>query len=122
MSPLEVVDQFRQAWLVGDLEKVCSLVTDDIFYHNMPRPSMSGLDAFRTYMLGYEERFGRFLSVNWEIKNIVGGGSVVFIERVSHITFANGRKIDCPIVGVFEVRDGKISSWKDYFDKATFDA
>jgi limonene-1,2-epoxide hydrolase len=25
-----------------------------------------------------------------------------------------------PVAGVFEVRDGKIAAWRDYFDLATF--
>jgi limonene-1,2-epoxide hydrolase len=121
MSPWETIDQFRAAWDDGDLDRVCALVTDDIFYHNMPRPSMQGKDVFRAYMDGYEQRLGKFLSVHWEILKRAESGNTVFIERISHLTFANGQRIDCPIVGVFEVRDGKIASWKDYFDKSQFD-
>jgi limonene-1,2-epoxide hydrolase len=34
-------------------------------------------------------------------------------------TFANGR-IDLPVMGTFEIRDGKIAAWRDYFDMAMF--
>lgn len=121
MTALETVEQFRLAWDTGDVERVCALVTDDIFYHNLPRAPMTGRDTFRAYIDDYEQRFGKILSVKWDIRNIAGNGDVVFLERVSHLTFAGGRRIDCPIVGVFEVRDGKIASWRDYFDKNSFD-
>jgi limonene-1,2-epoxide hydrolase len=39
----------------------------------------------------------------------------VFTERSDSWTM-NGVKVVCPFVGVFQVRDGKIVSWKDYFD------
>jgi limonene-1,2-epoxide hydrolase len=34
-------------------------------------------------------------------------------------TFANGR-IDLPVMGTFEVVDGKIAAWRDYFDLGMF--
>ncbi|MET0473326.1 MAG: limonene-1,2-epoxide hydrolase family protein, partial [Mycobacterium sp.] len=34
----------------------------------------------------------------------------------------DGRRIDLPVMGVFEVRDGRIAAWRDYFDLATVTA
>jgi limonene-1,2-epoxide hydrolase len=31
----------------------------------------------------------------------------------------HGRWATLPVAGVFEIHDGKISLWRDYFDKAT---
>jgi limonene-1,2-epoxide hydrolase len=121
MSPSETVDAFQTAWDAGDIERICDLVSDDVFYHNIPRSPIQGRDAFRSYIQSYIDRFGRILSVNWEVKNRAVNGNVVFIERVSRLTFENGRRTVCPIAGVFEVTDGKISAWRDYFDRATFD-
>jgi len=40
---------------------------------------------------------------------------VVLTERVD--TFTMGAKVaTLPVMGTFEVRDGKISAWRDYFD------
>ena len=36
-------------------------------------------------------------------------------ERTDHIT-RDGKTTALPLMGVFEVRDGKIALWKDYFD------
>jgi len=40
-------------------------------------------------------------------------------ERRDIFAFANGR-IDLPVMGTFEVRDGKIAAWRDYFDLGMF--
>jgi len=42
---------------------------------------------------------------------------VVLTERID--TFTMGEKqAALPVMGTFEVRDGKISAWRDYFDLA----
>jgi limonene-1,2-epoxide hydrolase len=118
----ETVRRFEAAWRAADLSAVYALMTDDIFYHNVPREPIHGLDAVKRYVDAYLERFGRLISVDWDVKRTAVNGPVVFIERISRLSWENGHRTACPIVGVFEVRDGKIASWRDYFDKATFDA
>jgi limonene-1,2-epoxide hydrolase len=122
MQPRETVERFREAWRAADLDAVYALMSDDIFYHNIPRAPIVGLAAVKQYVDGYVERNGALLTVDWDVKHIVASGDVVFVERISRLAWANGRRTECPIVGVFEVRDGKIAAWRDYFDKATFDS
>jgi limonene-1,2-epoxide hydrolase len=43
----------------------------------------------------------------------------VIAERVDH-TRAGNKTVDLPCVGVFEIRDGKIACWRDYFDLETY--
>lgn len=38
-------------------------------------------------------------------------------ERVDVIT-ANGVTAPVPVMGTFEIRDGRIVAWRDYFDMA----
>lgn len=121
-SSLDTVRRFEAAWRAADLQAVYDLMTDDIYYHNMPREPISGLAAVKRYVDAYVERFGRLLTVDWDVKTTAVNGSTVFIERISRLSWENGHRTACPIVGVFEVRDGKIAAWRDYFDKGTFDA
>jgi limonene-1,2-epoxide hydrolase len=121
-NSLDTVRRFEAAWRAADLAAVYALMTDDIFYHNIPRQPVQGLEAVKRYVDDYVARFGRLLSVDWDVKNIAVNGETVFVERISRLSWENGHRTRCPIVGVFDVRDGKIASWRDYFDKATFDA
>jgi len=41
------------------------------------------------------------------------------VERID-ITIVNGKEITLPCLGVFEMQDGKIIEWRDYFDLATY--
>jgi limonene-1,2-epoxide hydrolase len=43
----------------------------------------------------------------------------VFTERLDRMTFA-GKDVELPVAGVFELRDGKITAWRDYFDQKMF--
>jgi limonene-1,2-epoxide hydrolase len=44
----------------------------------------------------------------------------VLTERVDRFLL-NGRKVELPVMGAFEVGpDGKIRAWRDYFDMAQF--
>ena len=38
-------------------------------------------------------------------------------ERTDAFTL-NGRLGEFPVMGIFEIRDGKIAAWRDYFDLA----
>jgi len=54
-----------------------------------------------------------------KVLNIAGNGNVVLTERIDHFHRAAG-VIDLPVMGTFEVRDGKIAAWRDYFDLQQF--
>jgi limonene-1,2-epoxide hydrolase len=32
----------------------------------------------------------------------------------------NGQELALPVMGAFEIKDGKIAKWRDYFDLAQF--
>jgi len=51
--------------------------------------------------------------------NVAENGDVVFTERVDRFQMGD-KKVELPVAGVFEVRDGKIAAWRDYFDMPTW--
>ena len=51
--------------------------------------------------------------------HIVGSGDIVFAERLDR-TQAGEISVDLPCCGVFEMAEGKIKVWRDYFDMATY--
>ena len=58
-------------------------------------------------------------AIEVDYRNVVAAGDVVCTERVDHILGPDGARTGSfPVVGVTEFRDGKISSWREYFDSA----
>ena len=59
-------------------------------------------------------------SVDWEVLSIAENGDKVLTERVDNFVMAGGKNVSLPVMGVFQIRDGKICLWRDYFDLASF--
>ena len=53
--------------------------------------------------------------IEFRVLNIVADGDTVMTERVDVFVLPNVT-IELPVMGTFEVRDGKIAKWRDYFD------
>ena len=62
---------------------------------------------------------GNWTATTWDLLNIACAGHIVMAERVDR-TRAGDKAVDLPCVGVFELADGKIKVWRDYFDLATY--
>ncbi|MBV1918313.1 MAG: hypothetical protein KUG65_09680 [Sphingomonadaceae bacterium] len=46
-------------------------------------------------------------------------GGTVLTERIDHMRDADGRTLmSIRVMGTFDVKDGKIAAWRDYFDTA----
>jgi limonene-1,2-epoxide hydrolase len=91
-------------------------MTPDAVYHNVPIEPVIGHEAIRE---AYKAFFEMAENVEFEVRNIGSAGSVVFAERVDHFDLG-GAHIDLPCCGVYEIVDGKIAAWRDYFDVAMF--
>ena len=107
-----VLDAFNR----HDLDAIMAFFADDAEYHNIPVDPVKGADAIRTTIAGFTTGVE---SVVFEMRHIAAAGDVVLTERVDVFTFPNGR-IALPVSGTFEVRDGKIAAWRDYFDMNQF--
>ncbi len=115
-GPEETVRNFCAAWPRLNLEEVMAYFTDDAIYHNIPLAPLSGRDAVRKTIEGFVKGWQK---AEFELLNIAAAGDVVFTERIDHID-AGGKHVDLPVAGVFELRDGKIAAWRDYFDLPTY--
>jgi limonene-1,2-epoxide hydrolase len=111
----QVVLDFCKAWETLDKQRILDTFTDDAVYHNMPMAPATGKEAIGqliTMILGQAAD-----GVKFEIRNIVADGDVVLTERVDTFTLGE-KKIKLDVMGTFELRDGKIAAWRDYFDLA----
>jgi limonene-1,2-epoxide hydrolase len=116
-EPLEVVTRFCAAWGAVDVEALGAFFTDDAVYHNIPVDPVVGRDAIKATIAGFTAGVAR---IEFEVVQIVGDGPVVLTERIDRF-FRDGRPpIELPVMGAFEVRDGLIAAWRDYFDMNQF--
>jgi limonene-1,2-epoxide hydrolase len=115
-DPETVVREFCGVWSRRDVDDILAWFTPDAVYHNMPIAPVRGHAEIR----GVLEMFVPPASkIDFEIVAIASRGNVVFTERVDRFIVGD-KEIAIPVTGVFEVHDGKIAAWRDYFDMACY--
>jgi limonene-1,2-epoxide hydrolase len=115
-DPIEVVQEFCDSWAKGDLDAIVAFFTDDAVYHNIPIAPVTGRAAIRDTIAGFTAGVD---TVEFRVLNIAAVGSVVMTERVDAFIMP-AATIELPVMGTFEVADGKIAAWRDYFDLNQF--
>jgi len=86
--------------------------TDDVVYHNIPLDPVIGIDDTIAFIDGF---FGMCESMTIEVTHLAVRDNVVLTERIDTFTIG-GDRAPLLVMGAFEIRDGKISAWRDYFD------
>lgn len=114
--PIDIVRRFCASWVDNDLDALIGFFTDASVYHNIPLDPVVGAEKIRSTIEGFT---AGVQSIEFRVDAIAADGGTVLTERMDVFTFANGR-IDLPVMGTFEVVDGKIAAWRDYFDMAMF--
>jgi limonene-1,2-epoxide hydrolase len=109
---------FRAAWPTGDAATLNRFFSDDAEYCNGPLEPVHGREAIvadlaRMMSLGGE--------VDADIRHLLSDGTVVMTERIDYVRLG-GKTAALQIAGVFEIRDGVITGWRDYFDPNEFGA
>jgi len=107
-----VVIAFCAAVAARDVEQVRHFFADDVVYHNVPMEPAVGIDATLEAMAGF---FSMFETVEFQLTHIAALGNVVLTERVDRVTLGE-TVAPIPVMGAFEVVDGRIIAWRDYFD------
>ena len=115
-TPIELVRSFCDAWSGGDLDAIVAYFTDDATYHNIPVDPVTGKDAIKTTIAGFTVGVDK---IEFRVHNIVADGNVVLTERTD-VFVAGDKTIELPVMGAFEVANGKIAAWRDYFDLNQF--
>lgn len=118
-TPDSLVREFISLLVSRDLSTAAAMVTDDFEYDNGPMGKTFGPQAIEKTLSGF---FDMCTGVDWVILRQTSSGTLesgtVLNERDDRIEI-HGRWTTLPVAGVFEIRDGKISLWRDYFDKQT---
>ncbi len=115
-SRLIVARQMIAAWKAADWRKVADLFAEKGILRSMMIEPVIGRQAIfdRVSSLGKGAPGGVLLDVA-HMGTIDG---LVFIERTDRFVY-NGHAGSTPVVGVLDIRDGKVQEWREYYDRAT---
>ena len=113
-DPQDVVLAFVRALTGARAEDAVALMSEDVEWVNGATSHLVGpaevLEEMRPVLDASDE-------VDWVITAAAAAGATVFLERRDR--FRRGQVwVEVPVVGVFEVRDGRVRRWRDYFDSA----
>jgi limonene-1,2-epoxide hydrolase len=115
-DPGDVVAAFIAAIEQRDLDAAMALLADDCEYDNVPIGPVRGHAAIRNILAPIMTRSDE---IAWPVARTAVAGGVVFNERVDR--FRTGtRWVEIAVAGVWEVSDGRITLWRDYFDLDTY--
>ena len=114
-SPVEVVHAFTKAMEAMDFDTGLTFVSADLEYINGPNPPVIGPAGVRSEL---EPFFAPIEENEFIIVREAAVGHIVFVERLDRHRIPQGW-FELPVTGVYEVKDGKIVYWRDYFDANT---
>ena len=109
---IAVVERFLACLEAMDLEGVRELLAANAVYQNYPLPADRGIDAVMKTLKRFTALVDEF---RVETHNIAEKDGVVLTERTD-ILVGPFVYLDIRVNGTFEVEDGKIVLWRDYFD------
>ncbi len=124
----QVLEQAIERWNAADRDGWAALYTDDVVYEAPGGARISGLanlkeQYFDALLTAAPDRDSRDVVLvaegDWVVEQARYTGTHTGIWRSPNGAEvpATGKTIDFPFVGVFRVRDGKISSIRIYFDQ-----
>ena len=111
-DPEQVVRKFCSAVDRKDLEAVAALLDEMVVYHNVGTEPAVGR---KETLAALQFQFDMFEPIAFRIRHLAVSGDTVLTERVDEVT-ANGIMAAVPVMGAFDVHDGRIKVWRDYFD------
>jgi limonene-1,2-epoxide hydrolase len=111
----ELVTEFCKLWSSPNPEELAGYFTEDAVYHNIPMEPVHGREAIKEFITGFVAAFG---GLDFNVHRQVSDGTVVMNERTDVLHRKDGGEVSLPVIKVFEVHDGKIAAWRDYFDMA----
>lgn len=109
----QIIVDFLEAVKANDMDRIMEFFAPDCFYHNIPLEPVVGTAAIRQVLEGFNSLASE---VEWTVHNIAETATGhVMTERTDGFLIGD-KWIQLPVMGIFELRGGKIIAWRDYFD------
>ncbi|OBJ15149.1 terpene synthase [Mycobacterium colombiense] len=99
-----------------DIDAMTALMAEDFVWqlHVPLSPIVRGRDAARAELEKHNSLSTGMIEGS-EIRTIVSDGDTVVVERVD-VNAMNGVAVTFHVTALFEVRDGAITHWREYWD------
>ncbi len=111
-SAIDIVTQFLHALERKDYPQIDALLAPDLRYTNVSLPTIKGGKTVSTLFERIMSRGGGF---EVQIHSIAANGDTVMTERTDVLKIGP-LKVGFWVCGTFQVVDGRITVWRDYFD------
>lgn len=112
----ELITEFCTKWSTPDPQELAGYFAEDGIYHNIPMDAVQGREAIKDFIAGF---LAAFDGIDFRVHRQVSDGNLVMNERTDVMRRKDGESIPLPVTGVFEIENGQIKAWRDYFDMAT---
>jgi len=109
---------FETAWPTGDPSTLRRFFSEGAEYRNGPLEPVRGRESILTNLAHMMSLGGEVYA---DLRHLISDGPVVMTERVDYVR-VGGKSAGLRIAGVFEVDNGCITGWRDYFDPNEFAA
>lgn len=115
-TPTQVVERFLDLLQRNDIAGAMELVAVDVEYENVGLPTVHGRERMRRLF----EALVRPAGAGFEaiVHKISTDGQTVLTERTDILKLRR-LHVQLWVCGRFDVRDGEIVLWRDYFDRTT---
>lgn len=115
-SPVAIARRFMTLMEPLNYDEALKLVSATCVYTNPPPlGTVHGPAGIRAVL---EPFFAPTRENEFRIIREAASGDTVFLERLDRHLYGD-KWVELPVTGVFEVRDGLITYWRDYFDLQT---
>jgi limonene-1,2-epoxide hydrolase len=114
-DPIEVVEAFLAAFAAMDFDTALTFLAEDVEYTNIPIGTVRGHSGVLEVL---DPFFAPIHENEFLISRRARSGAVVFLERLDRHRLDHGWR-ELPVNSVFEVHDGIVTVWRDYFDLTT---
>lgn len=125
ITSIDVVRSFFAACANGKVEMQAAFrasFTPTGLWENVGMMTTVGPEEHIALMDHFERTLGVTTFRN-ELVNVAVAGNCVLTERIDNLLDANGIvKTRLRLMGAFEIEDGRIAAWRDYFDTTPFAA
>jgi limonene-1,2-epoxide hydrolase len=112
-----IVNEFYKVISRKNLDELLTYFSDDPVFQPMMMEPTKGKAAIRAALASFTDTAE---SVQFKLLASATVGNRVMNERAETLVTRAGKKAEVPAAGFFEIKEGKIFAWRDYFDLQTF--